>query len=78
MNPSAIYFTDAQQARLRRYARDRRVTQSAVIRAAIDRALDQLEPVADVPIDVLAHMRRPFAEAAPEQLSAHEGEPTAK
>jgi len=61
--PTAIYFTDEQQARLRRVARARRVSQSAIIRAGVDRTLCELEVCDQVPVDVLLHMRRPYADA---------------
>ena len=70
LSPTAIYFTDEQQARLRRIARARRVSQSAIIRAGVDRALRELETCAEVPVDVLLHMRRPYADAPDKQESS--------
>lgn len=64
--PTAIYFTDEQTVRLRRVARARRVSQSAIIRAGLDRALRELETTNDVPVDVLLHMRRPYADVPPD------------
>jgi len=57
LKTTTVYFTPEQNRRLRRVARRHRVTQSAIIRAAVDRAINELERATDAPADVVEQMR---------------------